>query len=104
MKITMDDIREEVEYWNTTVICDVLGSNPPQSVMEGYFNSILKGMGIEKIVQVNRGVFLVRLHCHESRSKAVENGVQMFDKNPVVVKPWRPEIELSKEIIDKVPI
>ncbi|KAK4733229.1 hypothetical protein R3W88_007490 [Solanum pinnatisectum] len=84
VKITMDDIRKEVEYWNITVICYVLGSNPPQSVMQGYFNRIWKGMGIEKIAQVNRGVFLVRFHCQDSRSKVVENGVQMFDRKPVV--------------------
>ncbi|KAH0745897.1 hypothetical protein KY285_007554 [Solanum tuberosum] len=72
--------------------------------MEGYFNRIWKGMRIEKIVQVNRGVFLVRFHCQESRSKVVESGVQMFDRKPVVVKPWRLEIKLKKEVIEKVPI
>ncbi|KAK6775973.1 hypothetical protein RDI58_026977 [Solanum bulbocastanum] len=43
----MDDIRDEVEYM--AVICYVLGSNPPQSVMKGYFKRIWKGMGIDKI-------------------------------------------------------
>ncbi|KAK4733464.1 hypothetical protein R3W88_007725 [Solanum pinnatisectum] len=87
----MDDIRDDVEYWNTAVICYVLGSNHPQSIMEGYFNRIWKGMGIDKI-------------CPKSRSKVVESGIQMFDRKPIVVKPWRPEIELNKEIIEKMPI
>ncbi|KAK4730250.1 hypothetical protein R3W88_023238 [Solanum pinnatisectum] len=77
----MEDIRDEVEYWSTTVICYVLGSNPPQAVMEGYFNRIWKGMGIDKVA-----------HGHESRGKAVEGGVQIFDRKPIVVKPWKPDI------------
>ncbi|KAH0776180.1 hypothetical protein KY290_007591 [Solanum tuberosum] len=73
--------------------------SPPSSA-----HSWSKIMGRGKQLRVNKGVFLVRFHCQESRSKVVESGVQMFDQKPVVVKPWRPEIELNKEVIEKVPI
>ncbi|WMV54905.1 hypothetical protein MTR67_048290 [Solanum verrucosum] len=104
VKITMDDNKDEVEYWKIAVICYVPGSNPPQLVTEGYFNRFWKGLGIDKIAHVNKGVFLVIIHCPESRSKVVESGVQMFDKKSTVVKPWRSEIDLNKEVIEKVPI
>ncbi|XP_070054648.1 uncharacterized protein [Nicotiana tomentosiformis] len=104
IKITMEDINNEVEYWNNAVICYVLGSNPPAAVMNGYFHRIWGEMGIDKVVQVNRGVFLVRFTQIESRVKVVEEGVQMFDKKPVIVKPWSPEIDTRKETFSKVPI
>ncbi|XP_059310585.1 uncharacterized protein LOC132061928 [Lycium ferocissimum] len=34
--------------------------------------------------------------------KAVAEGVQMFDRKPIVVKPWKLEIDLTKETVDKV--
>ncbi|KAK4708976.1 hypothetical protein R3W88_029901 [Solanum pinnatisectum] len=93
IKITVEDIQEEVDYWGTTVICYVLGSNPPQSVMEGYFKWIWKTtLVIDKIAQVNREVFLARFCNEMDRGKAVEEGVQM------------PDIEVTKETVDKVPI
>lgn len=101
----MEDIKEEVEYWNNAVIWYVLGSNPLPAVMNGYFHTIWGNMGIDKVAQVNRGVFLVRFTQMESRVKAVEDGVQMFDKKPVIVKPWSPDIDTrKKETFNKVPI
>lgn len=29
IKITMNDIKEEIEYWQSAVVCYVLGSNTP---------------------------------------------------------------------------
>lgn len=75
MKITVDDIKEEVEYWSSTIICYMLGSNPPLTVMDGYFRRIWGNMGIDKVALVNKGVFLVRFHTEESKIKVIEEGV-----------------------------
>lgn len=40
VKITMEDIKEEIEHWNSAVVCYVLGSNPLQADMAGYFQRI----------------------------------------------------------------
>lgn len=87
VKITMEDIKEEIEFWNSAIVCFVLGSNPPQSVMEGYSQRIWGSLGINKIAQINRGVFMVRFHSFKRKTKVIEDGVQMFDRKPVVVKP-----------------
>ncbi|KAH0662373.1 hypothetical protein KY284_027304 [Solanum tuberosum] len=55
--------------------------------MEGYFRRIWRKLRVDKVSQVNRGVFMVRFGNGENRGKAMEEGVQMFDKTPVVVKP-----------------
>lgn len=96
----MDDIQEEVEYWNTAVICYVLGSNPSQIVMEVYFRRIWGTLGIDKIVQINRRVFIIRFHKVKSRNKVVEEGIRIFDRKPVVVKLWRRDMECTKESIE----
>ncbi|XP_019248678.1 PREDICTED: uncharacterized protein LOC109227944 [Nicotiana attenuata] len=38
----------------------------------------------------------------ENNEKVVEEGIKMFDKKPIVVKPWRPDIELDKQVVDKI--
>lgn len=104
VKITLDDVKDEIDYWSTAVICYVLGSNPPQIVMEGYFNRIWKGKGIDKIAQVNRGVFLVRFTNVDDRENVVEEGVKMFDRKPIVVKPWKADCDVTKDKVYRIPI
>ncbi|XP_070008395.1 uncharacterized protein [Nicotiana sylvestris] len=104
VKITMADIKDEVEYWSTAVVCYVLGSNPPQIIIDGYFRRIWGGLGIDKVVQLNRRVFMVRFHSIESRNKVVEEGVQMFDRKPMIVKPSKSDMEITKEHMENIPI
>ncbi|XP_019238924.1 PREDICTED: uncharacterized protein LOC109218978 [Nicotiana attenuata] len=86
----MEDIKEELDF--------------SQSVMEGYFQSIWGSLGIDIIAHVNRGVFMVRFYSFESKIKVIEDGVQMFDRKPVVVKPWNPDMDLKKESVDLIPM
>ena len=47
---------------------------------------------------------MVRFNNAENRGIVVEEGVQMSDKKPVIVKPWELDIEVTKEKVKKVPI
>lgn len=47
---------------------------------------------------------MVRFHNIESRIKMIEDEVQMFDKKPVVVKPWSPDMDMKKEIVELIPV
>ncbi|XP_019225380.1 PREDICTED: uncharacterized protein LOC109206958 [Nicotiana attenuata] len=104
VKITIDDIKDKVGYWKSAVICYVLGSNPPLVVMDGYFKRIWGYRGIDKATVVNKGVFHVRFQSEEARNRTVEEGVQMFDKKPIGIKPWKQDIDMKKETIDRIPI
>ncbi|KAK4724533.1 hypothetical protein R3W88_027312 [Solanum pinnatisectum] len=81
VKTTKKDVQREIEYWRTLMICY-----------------------IEKIAQVNRRVFMVRFLESEERDAVVKEGVITFDKKPIVIKQWKPDIEVMKEIVDKVPL
>lgn len=59
-------------------------------------------LGIDKVLQISRGVFIVRLHDMENRNRVVDDGVQMFDKKTVIVKPWKPDMNYSKTQMEKI--
>lgn len=40
VKIDECDIQSEIDYWNSTLICYVIGANPPPYVMEGHVRGI----------------------------------------------------------------
>lgn len=83
----MEDVKEEIEYWKSAVVCFVLGSNPPLTVIDGYFKRIWGPLGVDKVVQINKDIFMVIFHSIEGRTKAIEGGIQTFDRKQVVVKP-----------------
>lgn len=47
---------------------------------------------------------MVRFTQAESRMKVLEDGVQMFDKKPVIIKPWSPDVDTRNESFSIVPI
>lgn len=40
IQIDLDDVKEEVDYWNSAIICYVLGVNSSSMVMEGFVRRI----------------------------------------------------------------
>lgn len=48
VKIEFDDVADEIDYWNSSLICYVIGANPPFNVMYGFLNRIWKKAGIDK--------------------------------------------------------
>lgn len=64
IKITDEDIAEEVQFWKSAMLCYVLGANPPLSVMEGYFRRTWQER-INKVGSPHYGFFLVRFHRME---------------------------------------
>ncbi|XP_070004295.1 uncharacterized protein LOC142163443 [Nicotiana tabacum] len=40
----------------------------------------------------------------EDRNRVVEEGVQMFDRKPVIGKAWKPDMDLTKTQMEKIPV
>ena len=57
-KVDLEDIEQEVNYWQNAVICCVLGANPPISVMECFVRRIWKEFTINKVLLVQKGTLL----------------------------------------------
>ena len=39
-KINLSDIEDEIRYWETAVVCFVVGANPPLHVIDGFVRQI----------------------------------------------------------------
>ncbi|KNA04003.1 hypothetical protein SOVF_203750, partial [Spinacia oleracea] len=104
VSIDLEDIQEEVDYWNSAIVCVVLGANPPLSVIEGFFRRIWKNLGVDKVVEIEHGVFIVRFFTMENRDKVINDIRPTFDKKPVICKPWHKDIDDFKDEVKVVPI
>lgn len=77
VKIDDEDIRSEVDFWSSSIICYVIGANPPVYVMEGFIRRIWKNLGVDKVGMLKTDVFIVRFRSMEMRD-SILNGSPMF--------------------------
>lgn len=67
--IELDDIQDEVDFWNSSVVCYIVGANTLLNVMEGFIRRIWRNLKVNKVVMVKKGVYLVRFLTMDSRDK-----------------------------------
>lgn len=58
---------------------------------------------VERIVDLHDGLFLVRFESAEQRD-AVCKGLFFFDKKPLIVRAWKPDIVMDRNAIQHLPI
>ena len=103
IEISFEDIEEEVNFWNSSLICYVVGSNPLIQVMEGFFRRVWKSHGVDKVMVVKKGIFPVLFRAMESRDNVLD-GHYFFNNKPLVLKPWTPDVDFERENIKTLPI
>uniref|UniRef100_A0A803PTY7 Reverse transcriptase domain-containing protein n=1 Tax=Cannabis sativa TaxID=3483 RepID=A0A803PTY7_CANSA len=103
VKIELEDIEEEISYWNPSIVCYVLGSNPPLHILDGFANRIWKEK-VDKVKLLTYGIFLIRFHSVEIRDEILNGGYIFFNKRPVIMKPWDPNTNFRREDVKQVPI
>uniref|UniRef100_A0A803QD15 Uncharacterized protein n=1 Tax=Cannabis sativa TaxID=3483 RepID=A0A803QD15_CANSA len=65
-KLDIDEVETEPTYWENSIVCIVLGANPPFRVFEGFIKRVRGNLGIEKIVSMHSGFTLDNLSAHVS--------------------------------------
>ncbi|XP_056695032.1 uncharacterized protein [Spinacia oleracea] len=104
VQIDLDDIVDEVNFWQSAIVCYVIGANPPQHVMDGYVHRVWGKMGVDKVSLIGRGIYLVRFLTMENCEKVLKGGPQFFDSKPLIIKPWSQDVNCAKETIKTLPI
>ncbi|XP_074299624.1 uncharacterized protein LOC141630764 [Silene latifolia] len=104
LRLAKEDVMGEINFWSTSVVCYILGANPPSSVITGFVKRVWQSYGVDKIAFMPNGIFLVRFKTKEQQKLVLNNGHLIFDNKPVIVREWEPELELVKHSVKRVPI
>ncbi|XP_056687955.1 uncharacterized protein [Spinacia oleracea] len=102
--IDLEDIEDEIAYWQSAVVCYVLGANRPQHVMEGFVHRICGKMGVEKVALIGKGIYVIRFTTMENSHKILQGNAYFFDKKPLIVKPWSADVNYAKDPVKQVPL
>lgn len=59
--------------------------------------------GVEKVTMMENEVFVVRFRTNEAKEKAMEGSPILYDRKPIIMKEWSPDLNLREEDIKVVP-
>ncbi|KAF4369205.1 hypothetical protein F8388_023069 [Cannabis sativa] len=97
---TLDDIEEETSFWNSSLVC-YIGANPPLNVLDGFVRRLWKDK-IDKVGLLSYGIFLIRFHEIDDRESVLNGGYIFFNKRPVIMKAWDPNVDFKKEDVRQI--
>ncbi|XP_074283135.1 uncharacterized protein LOC141607680 [Silene latifolia] len=104
LKIDVDDVKSEVEFWSSSVLCYVMGANPPSHVVGGFVRRLWGKLSIDKVAFKPNGICIVRFKKMEDK-EAVLNGEHcFFDNKPFIVKSWSINEPVIRAKVDVVPV
>uniref|UniRef100_A0A803P5L3 Reverse transcriptase domain-containing protein n=1 Tax=Cannabis sativa TaxID=3483 RepID=A0A803P5L3_CANSA len=95
--------QEEVLFWKPSMVCYVLGVNPPLHVLEGFAKRVWQDK-VDRVKVLSYGIFIIRFHFIEYRDQVINGGYVFFNRRPVIMKPWDPNVNFKKEDVKCVPI
>ncbi|XP_062110392.1 uncharacterized protein LOC133822162 [Humulus lupulus] len=92
VQVDIEEVKIQSANWSSTVVCMVLGANPPMAVFEGFIKRVWGHLGIAQISRMTLGLTLVKFNDEATRDHVLENGVLQFDRKPVIIRPWTADL------------
>uniref|UniRef100_A0A803NHS2 CCHC-type domain-containing protein n=1 Tax=Cannabis sativa TaxID=3483 RepID=A0A803NHS2_CANSA len=102
-KVDVEEVKEQAANGNSSVICMVLGANPPLTVFEGFLRRVWGHLGITQIARMAKGLTMVRFNDEATRDQVLEGGIIQFDRKPVIIRPWSSDLN-SIKLVRSVPL
>ncbi|VFR03444.1 unnamed protein product [Cuscuta campestris] len=103
-KLTKEDVIESKDYWNSTLVCCILGANPPIEVVKGFINRVWKSYPMDDISVLKEGQFLVTFRKEEDMKEIVKRRYYFFDNKPMYIQQWKPGMKVITEELTDIPI
>uniref|UniRef100_A0A803PYN0 DUF4283 domain-containing protein n=1 Tax=Cannabis sativa TaxID=3483 RepID=A0A803PYN0_CANSA len=102
-QVDMEEVQEEEKYWNSIVICKILGANPPVTIFERFVKRIWGHLGVTQVSKLSMGLIMVRFNDEATRDQVVEARVVQFDRKPMIVRPWSANLN-AMNLVRTVPL
>ncbi|XP_062113991.1 uncharacterized protein LOC133825003 [Humulus lupulus] len=102
-QIDAKEVKMQSANWSSTVICMVLGANPPMAVFEGFIKRVWGHLGIAQIARMTMGLTMVKFNDDATRDHVLEHGLIHFDRKPVIVRPWTTDLSAVR-LVRTIPL
>lgn len=103
LQFSAAELTEGAKLWNSSLIGMVVGASPNYGEVCKYVNSAWRDIGHTRIHQLRKGIYLFDFSSEEDRAKALEGRWSIYNRFPLLLKPWTPGMEIG-QCFNKIPI
>lgn len=103
-KLCMTEIEKEEEKWKFAAILYVIGESPTISYLKSYLQQQCGFAELVDVLYHNDGYFLIKFASMVEKNRLLFEGPYMLANRPVIVKEWKADFCLEKEILKEIPL
>uniref|UniRef100_M1DNN1 Endonuclease/exonuclease/phosphatase n=1 Tax=Solanum tuberosum TaxID=4113 RepID=M1DNN1_SOLTU len=104
VKLCKEEVELETQKWKHALILYVVGVTPTIASLERYITAQWNYITKPTVYYHNDGYFLVRFASLDDRDEVLYSRPHMLNNRPIIAKTWSPDFDLSKEVLQTIPI
>jgi hypothetical protein len=98
------DTQSEVQFWQTSLIMYVLGSELSMNLVKNYMVKTWNHVQLPDMYFHDDGYFILRFKSMEDRDSVLMNGPYTIRGMPMILKKWKPGFDMKKDMLRTLPI
>ncbi|GKA34484.1 reverse transcriptase domain-containing protein [Tanacetum coccineum] len=100
-QVAMEKVKGRYE---NSIVGYFLGKDIAFQVVQNYVTNTWSKFGFQKITRTDEGVYLFKFTSKSGMEQALEKGLWIIRKSPLILTKWSPFVSLRKGEVTKVPV
>ncbi|XP_043724141.1 uncharacterized protein LOC122671107 [Telopea speciosissima] len=99
-----DELTDERDRWKAALVGYVFGSKPSFSSMQRFVKEQWSHVGAVKVFGLESGIFVFDFQGRDLSMQILDEGPWTFSSRPMILRPWTPEVSLSRKEEIELPL
>ncbi|KAL5184132.1 Transposon TX1 uncharacterized protein [Glycine soja] len=104
IEIEEDDIATEMKFWETTLILYALGEDLSMNAVKSYMVKMWNFVKLPEMYYHDNGYFILRFNSHDDMDAVLMKGPFTIRNVPLLLKEWKPDFNLQKDMLRTLPL
>ncbi|XP_058749652.1 uncharacterized protein LOC131622633 [Vicia villosa] len=104
VEIEKEDIESEIRFWENSMILYVLEGDLSMNMLKNYMIKTWNYVKLPNMYFHDDGYFLLRFNSFEDRDEVMMKEPYSIRNMPMILKEWRPDFDLKKDLLRTLPI
>jgi hypothetical protein len=104
VEIDEEDILSELLYWKSALIMYVIGGDLSMNAVKGFMTTQWNFVKLPDMLYNEEGYFILRFHSIQEKEEVLMKGPYTIHKMPMLLRDWKPDFSLKKDMLRTIPI
>jgi hypothetical protein len=104
VEIEASDVDSEIQYWASSLIMYVLGGDLSMSAVKQFMTRHWSFVKLPDMFYNEEGYFILRFHSLADKDAVMMQGPYTIRNMPMLLRDWKPDFSLKKDLLRTLPI